>query len=90
MFYTLERLPMGRKKELFGEVAIKLGYVTKEQVKEALNYQKDMKTKENKHKLLGMIMLELGMLGTTELINILRYLESKPNVSIRKDIISPP
>lgn len=68
---------MNNKKELFGSIAIKKGYVTKEQVEEALKIQKQLKESGEKHKLIGIIMLELGMLGTTELIDILKYIEAK-------------
>ena len=63
------------KREMFGKVAIRLGYVTKERVKEALLIQRRLREKNKEHKLIGMVMLEQGMLGTTELIEIIRQMQ---------------
>jgi len=68
---------MPQKKELFGEIAVKKGYVTNEQVEEALREQKEIEKSSGKHKLIGIVMLELGMIGTTELIDILKYISNK-------------
>ena len=60
---------------MFRKVAIRLGYVTKEQVREALLIQKHLRENNKEHKLIGMVMLEQGMLGTTELIEIIRQMQ---------------
>ncbi len=61
-------------REPFGQVAVRKGYVTQPQVVEALKRQKDLAASGAPHKLIGMIMLEMGALGTTELIEVLREL----------------
>ena len=58
----------------FGQTAIQKGYVTQNEVDEALVRQKDIRARNEPHKLIGMIMLEMGALGTTELIEVLREL----------------
>ena len=62
-------------REPFGQVAVRKGYVTQGQVVDALLRQNDLLQKGSDHKLIGMIMLEMGALGTTELIDILRELD---------------
>lgn len=59
-------------REPFGQVAVRRGYVTQQQVSEALSRQKDIRDGGQTHKLIGMIMLEMGALGTSELIEVLR------------------
>lgn len=62
-------------REPFGQVAIRKGYATQLQVAEALTRQQTISGTGAAHKLIGMIMLELGSLGTTELIDVLRELD---------------
>jgi hypothetical protein len=59
-------------REPFGQVAMRKGYVTEQQVQDALARQKDLVHHGAPHKLIGMIMLEMGALDTTELIDVLR------------------
>ncbi|MBN1417320.1 MAG: UDP-glucose 4-epimerase GalE [Planctomycetes bacterium] len=61
--------------ELFGEVAIRLGFVREKDVIRALAIQKDLLERGEKHKLIGLIMLEQGMITNAQLIEILRYYE---------------
>ena len=60
------------ERERFGQTAIRKGYVTQQQGDGALAQQKELAGKDAPHKLIGMIMLEMGALGTTELIDVLR------------------
>lgn len=64
------------QKEFFGEIAIRMGFITHEQLDEGLKLQKDMDRKGT-HKLLGMLMLQEGMLSNSQLIQILKYMETK-------------
>lgn len=63
-------------REPFGRVAVRLGLVSENQVTRALSVQKENAAAGRPHKLIGMVMLELGALGTTELIRILRELDA--------------
>jgi hypothetical protein len=63
-------------KETFGRAAVRLGYVSDAQVTRALTLQRENTAAGLPHKLIGMIMLEIGALGTTELISILRELNA--------------
>ena len=63
-------------KETFGRAAVRLGFVTDTQVTRALSLQRDNGAAGLPHKLIGMIMLEIGALDTTELITVLRELNA--------------
>ena len=60
----------------FGQVAIQMGFVTESQVQAALEIQESMEKTRKERRLLGMIMLEMGMISTEQLIDILRYYET--------------
>ena len=62
----------GSRSEPFGQTAVRKGYISQQQVTDALAIQKELKQKGAPHKLIGMVMLEMGALGTTELIDVLR------------------
>lgn len=63
-------------REPFGQVAVRKGYVSQEQVQAALKHQSHLVTNGHEHKLIGLVMLDLGFLGTTELINTLKDMSS--------------
>lgn len=63
--------------ELFGDIAARLGHVSEEDVARALERQKEEVDIGHAHKLLGMHMLEMGMLSTSQLIEILKYYENR-------------
>lgn len=65
-----------KSREPFGRVAVRKGFVSEHQVSQALSNQKSLATKGLPHKLIGMIMLEMGALGTTELIDVLREMNA--------------
>lgn len=67
------------KRELFGAVAIRLGFITKKQVKKSLEKQGALKTK-GFHRLIGLIMLDMDYLDTTQLIKILKEMEHQRKV----------
>jgi hypothetical protein len=63
-----------QKKELFGEIAIRLNLATLQQVKLALKKQRQM-AKQNRHRLIGLIMLDMNIFDTTGLIDILKEID---------------
>ena len=60
----------------FGAVAIRKGFITHEQLQAALDEQQKVSQEEGKWKLLGIVMLEMGVLDNNQLIEILRYYEN--------------
>jgi UDP-glucose 4-epimerase len=68
------------QKEYFGQIAIKKGFISHEQLEKSLSLQKET-DKLGSHKLIGMIMLSEGILSSGQFIEILKYMEES---SIRK------
>ena len=64
----------------FGQVTVRKGYATQRQVTEALEIQRQLREQTGKRKLMGMVMLEMGVLGTTELIEVLKEMNKLPDV----------
>jgi len=62
-----------KKYEPFGKVAVKLGFCSTEDVHRALEIQKNLPKEQKEHKLIGMIMLEEGIISNEQLIAILKY-----------------
>ena len=70
-------LPHARSpRELFGQLAIRKGYITPEQRDQALARQKQIVAEGAKHKLIGLLMVEMGFLTNAQLISILKYIEA--------------
>ncbi len=67
----------GPKRELFGQIALKKGFLTEEQLEQALERQKQIAAAGEKHKLLGLVMVELNLLSNAQLIEILKYIEAR-------------
>lgn len=61
--------------ELFGNIAIRKQYVTEEDVHRALQIQREISQRGEEHKLIGLIMLESGMLSSVQLLDVLKYIE---------------
>ncbi len=55
-----------RYRKLFGQVALEEGFITREQLLEALEVQKQRKAGGKSDKLLGQILIELGYLDTQQ------------------------
>jgi len=62
-----------RSRDPFGQVAVNLGFCTPQDVKKALAVQKELAAAGEPHKLVGMILLERGVISTTQLIQVLKY-----------------
>ena len=60
----------------FGQVAVRMGFVSQSQVKAALEIQDSMERAGRHRRLIGMIMLETGMISSNQLIDILKFYES--------------
>ena len=69
----------------FGQVAIQMGFVTEPQLQAALDIQKSMAASGRERRLLGMVMLEMGMISTDQLIDILKYYETLEHTSDTDD-----
>ncbi len=66
--------------EPFGQVAVRMGFCSQEEVERALAFQRGLRSGERDHKLIGMILLENGALSTDQLIQILKYYDHSARV----------
>jgi len=65
-----ERIP-------FGELAARKGYCTREQVEEALRIQRRLEAGGRPRPLLGIVMVQNGIISTGQLIDVLRAYEDQ-------------
>lgn len=61
----------------FGEMAVRLGYCTGKDVRDALNQQQKQRSREGEQKRIGAILLEDGILTSEQVISILRMLDQQ-------------
>lgn len=71
------RLSADAKSERFGAIAVRLGFLEEADVQRALDRQATEADGSNRDKLIGLHMLELGLLSTSQLIEILREYEDE-------------
>jgi len=62
------------KRKRFGEVAIRLGYVSRAQVQQALARQRELQH-QGVERLIGLVMLDLGLINNFQLVNVLKEME---------------
>jgi hypothetical protein len=72
-------LDSSQRLEPFGMRAVRLGLVNVEQIEKALAVQK-MLDKNGQRQLLGMVMVDLQMITTTQLLAVLHSYEIDPSV----------
>ncbi|MEE8142779.1 MAG: UDP-glucose 4-epimerase GalE [Planctomycetota bacterium] len=63
--------------QLFGDIAIRLGFLNEADVVKALERQTQEMEQGTQHKLIGMHLLEMGLLSTSQLIEVLKYYEEQ-------------
>lgn len=66
----------------FGVVAVKKGYVSAEQVINALNIQAREDVSNGKHRRVGMILMEQGLLTPMQIDEVLKEMEKQKNSHI--------
>ena len=59
-------------REKFGERAVRMGFVTEEQVHEALELQRSPSRSGGQRGLIGLILLRMGALANDQLIRVLK------------------
>jgi len=60
----------------FGERAVKLGLCDENDVLAAVENQRQLAAKHKPHKLIGLVLLEMGVIDNNQLIRILRTYET--------------
>jgi len=64
----------------FGIVAVKKGFITAEQLIEALRIQVMGDIEQKEHKLIGTILLETGLITSEQIDEVVRELAKKGNI----------
>ena len=59
------------REKRFGVIAIEKGYITQEQLSEAMQVQIDEDMEKGEHRLMGKILLELGYITTSQMNEVL-------------------
>ena len=70
--YGSEFQKMPGQTSRFGELAVRLGFVTESDVDRVLLEQEKVRSEGRGHKMMGLCMVELGLISTTQLVEILR------------------
>jgi hypothetical protein len=70
----LNGLSGARPRVRFGEAAVKAGFVKPQALEKALDTQKTRDTRGESHKLLGIILLEMGAISNEQLIDVLKQM----------------
>lgn len=65
------------EKRLFGEIAIQRGYVSVAQVKQALEIQREMRRSGEGHKLIGVLLVELGFMKPEQVVEVLEIYDAE-------------
>jgi hypothetical protein len=68
-------------RRLFGEVAFEKGFVTSEQLYEALAIQAKAEARNKPYKFLGEILIELGYLTEKQVLDVLNELHAPASVN---------
>ena len=68
---------MSDERRLFGEIAVAKGYVTLDQVRKALEVQRDLVEGGKGRRLIGVILVELGYLTPDQVADILVTLDEE-------------
>ncbi len=72
---------MSSGRRLFGEVAFEKGFVTSEQLYEALAIQAKAEARNKPYKFLGEILIELGYLTEKQVLDVLNELHAPASVN---------
>ncbi len=63
----------------FGQIVVDRGLATRAQIDKALRAQRESDERGEPHKLIGIVLLEMGIISSTQLIQILKeYEQGRP------------
>ena len=70
------------EKRLFGEIAVQKGYLSVDQIKRALDIQREMRRAGEGHRLIGVLLVELGYMTVDQVVDVLEAFdrEREPEV----------
>ncbi len=64
-------------KKRFGEIAVGKGFITEDQLSEALNIQRQDDLKGLDHRLIGSVLYQFGYMTSEQVIEVLEVLEAQ-------------
>jgi hypothetical protein len=67
-------MPLAKRRYRFGEAALQAGFIESVALEKALAVQKERDQHGESHKLLGIILLEMGAISSEHLIEILKVM----------------
>jgi hypothetical protein len=67
-------MPLAKRRVRFGEAALQAGFIESGALEKALSVQKERDQQGESHKLLGIILLEMGAISSEHLIEILKVM----------------
>ena len=70
-----------QEKKLFGEICVERGFVTSQDVGKALAVQAGLRKDGKPHKLIGIIMHEMGMLDNSQLIAVIKEMDNRSKLA---------
>jgi hypothetical protein len=76
---------MGSRRKLFGEVAFERGFISSEQLYEALAVQAKEEAQKRPYRFLGQILIELGYISEKLVLEVLNELHSSERVEENVD-----
>ncbi len=69
-------MPIAKRRVRFGEAALQAGYIEPASLEKALTVQTDRDRHGDSHKLLGIILLEMGAISSDQLIEVLKKMNA--------------
>ena len=69
-------MPVAKRRIKFGEAALHAGYIQQGALEKALHVQRERDQQGGSHKLLGIILLEMGAISSDQLIEILKKMNA--------------
>ena len=69
------QVDMAAARKMFAEMAARKGYCSEEDIEQALKKQAEMEDHEQHHKMLGLILLQEGMIDNSQFIDLLMDLD---------------
>ncbi|HZU96095.1 MAG TPA: hypothetical protein VFF73_05255 [Planctomycetota bacterium] len=78
-------MPVAKRRVRFGEAALEAGYIEKVALDKALIVQRERDQQGGSHKLLGIILLEMGAISNDQLIEILKTMNAAASGRLPKN-----
>jgi hypothetical protein len=71
------------RRALFGELCLGKGFIDNKALDKALTLQRSRDSQGESHKLLGIILLEMGAISSEQLIDILKHMNTSASGRVR-------